>query len=255
MHVHRLIGRLIFVGAMITPVFSCVAQQFSVQQGTLLSRESVRINVTTTVPFALGRESVSMANNRLTVTMRSYDNIPEPGPAPSSDDVAATSGDVILGKLPQGNYSIEVLFLNRRTSIFTSIGTTQFTVGEDFAALLSGYPAYDFTDLWWNPNESGWGMSIHVKRNVFFAAWFVYDSVGKPTWYTLQLGRWEAPNTYSGLIFATRAAPNSGVGPMASLAVTQVGSGTLTFNASDQAVFSYVVDGVKNSKNIVREVF
>ena len=36
-------------------------------------------------------------------------------------------------------------------------------------------PATDYTDLWWNPNESGWGLNIvqHASRNIF-AVWFTY---------------------------------------------------------------------------------
>ena len=32
-------------------------------------------------------------------------------------------------------------------------------------------PAVDYTDLWWNPNESGWGMSVAQQFNVMFLAW------------------------------------------------------------------------------------
>lgn len=247
------IARLLLLGALVTPVISSFAQQITVQKG--LSRETVKLNVTTTTPFALGRESVAMVFNRLTVTMRSFDNVPDAGPSPPAADVAATTADVILGDLPEGSYSAEVLFLDRRTRATTSLGTVQFTIGEDPAALLSGYPAYDFTDLWWNASESGWGISFHARRERFFAAWFVYDSTGKPTWYTLQLGRWEAPNKYTGRIYATRADPNGGVGPMGALAVTEVGNGTLTFNGKDRAVFDFTVEGTRNTKNIERQPF
>jgi hypothetical protein len=257
MNFSRLIRRLALLGALIAPALSCVAQQISVlPQTTLLSRDTlVMLRVTTAQPIALGRESVTMANNRYTVTLRSYDAAPDTGPAPASDDVPVTTGDVVLGKFPQGSYVAEVLFLDRKTAILSSIGTVQFSVAEDLPARLSGYPAYDFTDLWWNPAESGWGISMHVKRNVFFAAWFVYDSTGKPTWYTLQGGRWETPNRYSGLIYATHSNAGAGTGPLFSLAVTQVGTGTIIFNDYDKAAFSYTIDGLLNNKNIVREAF
>src|SRR5262249_7388980 len=41
----------------------------------------------------------------------------------------------------------------------------------------------DYTDLWWNPSESGWGMAITQQANVMFLAWYVYDSSAKPVWY------------------------------------------------------------------------
>lgn len=255
MNLPRQIRRLMFLGALIAPAIG-MAQQLFVLPETLLSRDTVaRLRVTTTIPFALGRESVTMVNNKLTVTMRSFDNAPDAGPAPPADDVSTTSADVVLGRFPQGSYTVDVLFLDRKTGSLSPAGTAQFNVGEDIGARVPGFPAYDFTDLWWNPAESGWGISMHVKRNVFFAAWFVYDAAGKPTWYTLQLGSWITPNKYSGRIFATRADPNSGLGPISSLVVTEVGGGTLIFNGYDQANFTYTVNGVLNSKNIMREAF
>ncbi len=196
-----------------------------------------------------------MVNNKITVTMRSIENTPDSGPAPPANDVAASSGDVVLGKLPQGTYTVDVLFQYRPTGTMGYVGTTQFTVGEDLASRLSNYPAYDFTDLWWNPNESGWGISIHVKRDKLFAAWFVYDPAGKPTWYTLQAGNWVAPNKYTGLIYVTKSDPNAGLGPLTSMTFEQVGAGTLTFNGNNQATYEFNIAGVQRSKSIVREVF
>ena len=252
----RLTRRLLLLGALIAPALSCVAQQVYMQPQTLLSRDTpVKLHVVTLQPFALGREDVTMVNNKLTVTMRSFDTVAGAGPAPPAFDKSETSADVILGKMPAGNYVVEVLFLNRVTGALTSLGTTQFAVGNDAFATSSAYPAYDFTDLWWNPAESGWGISIFTKREKLFAAWFVYDAAGNPTWYTLQLGTWQNPDKYSGRIFATRAGPNSGVGAMTSLVVTEVGIGTIIFSGYEQAVFTFTVNGIQNSKNIMRQVF
>ena len=44
-------------------------------------------------------------------------------------------------------------------------------------------PAVDYTDLWGNPNESGWGVTLTQQFGILFAAWFVYDTTGKPIWY------------------------------------------------------------------------
>lgn len=38
----------------------------------------------------------------------------------------------------------------------------------------------DFTDLWWNANESGWGVNITQKGNNLFAAWYGYDLNRRP---------------------------------------------------------------------------
>lgn len=255
MNMRTFLGRFTLVGALITAASSGLAQQVSVPLQSLLSREEVKINVTTTTPFSVGRDTVSMFNNQITVVLTEHDFSPVAGPAPPAFYVPVTNGQVILGRLPQGSYSVEVLSRNQSTSANTLVGRAQFNVADDTVAASSAYPAYNYTDLWWNSNESGWGISIHVKRDKFFAAWFVYDASGNPTWYTLQGGRWETATRYSGPIYITHAAPNSGVGPLSSLTIRSVGFGVVTFNGTDQAVFTYDINGISGNKSIVRQPF
>ena len=42
----------------------------------------------------------------------------------------------------------------------------------------------NFSDQWWNPNESGWGISVLQQADVIFVDLFVYDTAGNPTWFT-----------------------------------------------------------------------
>jgi hypothetical protein len=37
--------------------------------------------------------------------------------------------------------------------------------------------------LWWNANESGWGIHFTQRGNNVFAAWYTYDASGNPKWY------------------------------------------------------------------------
>ena len=41
----------------------------------------------------------------------------------------------------------------------------------------------DFSDLWWNATESGWGISLTHQFSNVFATWFAYDQTGKAIWY------------------------------------------------------------------------
>ncbi len=41
----------------------------------------------------------------------------------------------------------------------------------------------ELTGLWWNPAESGWGLSIHQQGDVLFANLLVYGRDGAPEWY------------------------------------------------------------------------
>lgn len=255
MNARSLLGRLAFISALITAASTSLAQQVSVPPQPLLSREQVKIAVTTVTPFSVGRDFVSMVNNQITVVLTEHDFSPVAGPAPPAFYVPVTNGEVILGRLPQGFYSVEVLSRSQSTQANTLVGRTQFNIETDTVAASSAYPAYNYTDLWWNSTESGWGISIHVKRDKFFAAWFVYDAAGNPTWYTFQGGRWETATRYSGPIYVTHAAPNSGVGPLSSLTIAAAGFGVMTFNGTDQAVFTYDIGGISGNKSIVRQPF
>ena len=43
----------------------------------------------------------------------------------------------------------------------------------------------NFTDQWWNPDESGWGASILQQGDVLFVDLFVYGADGRPTGCTV----------------------------------------------------------------------
>ena len=47
--------------------------------------------------------------------------------------------------------------------------------------------ATNYTDLWWNANESGWGINFTHQGDIIFATWFTYDAAGKPWWLIAEL--------------------------------------------------------------------
>ena len=57
-----------------------------------------------------------------------------------------------------------------------------------FAASVAAMPARaalgtNFSDQWWNPNESGWGASVMQQYDTLFIEIFVYDQNLQPTWF------------------------------------------------------------------------
>jgi len=118
-------------------------------------------------------------------------------------------------------------------------------------------PAYDFTDLWWNPNESGWGLNIiQHPNNIIFAIWYTYDAEGKMTWFHVPQGTWTDSMTYSGDLYA--AAGPSFANPTFNASQVKrraVGTATLRFSSSGSGTWSYSVDGVSGTKTIERLAF
>jgi hypothetical protein len=62
--------------------------------------------------------------------------------------------------------------------------------------------AYEYTDVYYNPTESGWGAFLVQSDKTQFIAFFVYGSDNKPTWYTAQLTE-QPSGSYTGQLYAT----------------------------------------------------
>jgi len=142
-------------------------------------------------------------------------------------------------------------------------GTDSYSRLDNVISSLSPYlnpssgPAYDFTDLWWNSSESGWGLNLIQHPNgIIFAIWYTYDANGKMTWYHLPSGTWTDSMTYTGTLYAV-AGPAFTVNPFNAATVkrTAVGSATLSFSSSSSGTWSYSVDGTSGSKPISRLPF
>jgi hypothetical protein len=124
------------------------------------------------------------------------------------------------------------------------------------AAYLAPAPtsSTDYTDLWWNPNESGWGLNLiqHPSRNIF-AVWYAYGADGKRTWFHMPGGTWSAPNTFTGTIYATSGgAANAAAFDAAAVMRTPVGTGTLTFSDGFNGTWSFSINGTTGTKAITR---
>jgi hypothetical protein len=117
-----------------------------------------------------------------------------------------------------------------------------------------------FTDLWWNPAESGWGVTVDHQQNFMFLTFFVYQANGSPYWVTANLqkvgtgGLATLPQVFTGPVYQTNG-PYFG-GPFNPAAVTQQQVGTATFTASSNylsATLQYSVNGVNVTKSIQRQ--
>jgi hypothetical protein len=116
-------------------------------------------------------------------------------------------------------------------------------------------PAFDFSDLWWNPDESGWGLNLvqHETHQVF-AVMYTYEAPNRPLWLVIPGGTWTSGLQFSGTIYRV-------TGPLASafdptkVNVRPVGTATLTFSDRDNGVFSFTIDGAQVTKTITRQPF
>ena len=148
------------------------------------------------------------------------------------------------------------------------------------AALAAGAqstPSANFTDMWWNPAESGWGVSFaqHTATNQVFAVWYTYDpreqgatGQDKPLWFAMPGGTWTSPNTITGTAYVATGVPfnlggsnprNNPVGTF-TFTFTNASNGTFSYNIapppgltpSDPA---YNLPSMSGTKNITRQSF
>jgi hypothetical protein len=116
-------------------------------------------------------------------------------------------------------------------------------------------PGSNYQGLWWNPNESGWGVNLTHQADTLFATWFTYDANGKGLWLVMSNGAKTAPGSYTGALFRTTGSAFNVPFNKDSLTVTQVGTATFTFSDPSNGTFAYSVNGTSQSKPFTRELF
>lgn len=111
-------------------------------------------------------------------------------------------------------------------------------------------PATDYTDLWYLPSESGWGVSFaqHAGTNQVFAVWFTYDPREpdpaqpgrfKPLWIVMPGGTWISPTSIQGTAYVTNGAPFTLGGAKSD--IQPVGTFLFEFSGTSNGRFTYQI--------------
>ncbi len=116
-------------------------------------------------------------------------------------------------------------------------------------------PTFNYTDLWWNASESGWGVSItHHSSNIAFVAWYTYDNYGIPYWYVASNCTFVG-DTCTGTLYETTGPAFGPTFNPSQVTVNTAGSVTLTFTAQGRGTMRYTARGITVSKSITRQPF
>ncbi len=129
----------------------------------------------------------------------------------------------------------------------------QATIGVN--ALATG--PLDYTDMWWaGEAENGWGVSITQHGIIQFIVIYAYDSGGKPLWYVIPGGSWNAAQTaFTGNVYLPTSSPFNVYDKSQFKINPSVGTATVTYAGSGAATLAYTINGVSGSKSIQRELF
>lgn len=132
------------------------------------------------------------------------------------------------------------------------VGKRPSAFGNFIGGPIANSPAAK-SGIWWNPNESGRGLTIQRNNaGVTFAAWFTYDKSGRATWYHMPNGQPVAPNVVEGEVYHP-------TGPSFALPVFDpklvnvgppIGRFRIEWQDNVNATFTFDVEGVKGTTKI-----
>lgn len=142
---------------------------------------------------------------------------------------------------PTGTWMVEA-------SVAGSTSSTPFTL------TATGGGVANYTDLWWNPAEPGWGVNLNHQGDKVFATWFTYDSDGAGMWLVIPDASGSAERM-TGTIYRATGVPLQQINgaPAANFPLPDVGSGTFQFADANRITFSYTLDGVSQVKSLQRQ--
>ena len=114
-------------------------------------------------------------------------------------------------------------------------------------------PGTDYTDLWYLPAETGWGVNLVQQADVVFATLFVYGADNTARWYVASDLR-GGTNFFSGTLYQTTGPAFSATWTSGSTPVA-AGAMTLAFSGPNNGTLTYTVNGAPVTKQIQRQTF
>jgi hypothetical protein len=129
------------------------------------------------------------------------------------------------------------------------------------AALLPALGrAENYSDIWWNPSESGWGITIADHETQLFAVWYTYDPDGSPTWFVIPGGTHSADRrSFNGDLYRTTGPSYAIPFDPSKFSITKVGTASFDFapagGAPGTARFTWTMGPTTRTRTIERQPF
>lgn len=124
------------------------------------------------------------------------------------------------------------------------------------AAAQAVVPQENWTDMWYDTAESGWGLSFtqHRVSNQVYAVWYTYDprepdpsGQFKPLWIVMPGGTWISPTRISGPVFVLTGTPVQQPWAGSNLQLDSAGTFTISFTDSGSGTFTYDIHAPANA--------
>lgn len=191
-------------------------------------------------------------------------NCPVGGTSCTGDLYEVTGGK--LPTVPWSGSGLKVTSVGTGTLTFAGADSATFgftingvagskTISRQVFAAGITTPAVSYTDLWWNANESGWGVALTQQFSTIFATWYAYDAAGNAVWYVASNCALTGSGCTGDLYQVTGGTSLTSVWNGANKAVTKVGTITFVFTDAANGTMSYNINGETGSKIITRQPF
>ena len=112
----------------------------------------------------------------------------------------------------------------------------------------------NYQDLWWNADESGWGINLVHQGDIIFATLFTYGDTRRDKWFLASGMTRQADGSYAGGFYSTTGTAFTGMAWMG-YQIGQVGNVSLRFSDGEHAVLQYNVGMTTVTKDITRLVY
>ena len=120
--------------------------------------------------------------------------------------------------------------------------------------LASSNACASYADIWWNPNESGWGVTFAQQQNTIFATFFIYGPDSKPFWVaSVMTSTANAATEFNGPVYSVVGSPYAQTFDPSTTATTLVGTARVKFITGVRATLTYSINGVQIAKTIERQ--
>jgi hypothetical protein len=145
----------------------------------------------------------------------------------------------------------------RFTATNDASNISSFFVDDIVLSATTASSTTNYTALWWNPAENGWGVNFTHQGNILFGTLFTYDANRTPLWLVMSNGDLQPDGSYSGGLYRTTG-PAFNANPFTPITAanyTTVGTMSVSFSGANAGTLRYTVNGVQVTKSIERLVY
>lgn len=225
--------------------------QLSIDPPSPTALDTVRLRYThagCTNPHSV---QVAQDANRITVQVDRGAIVPDCG------TVVGFFEEFTLGRLPSGEYDASLVVNPPPGTLGPSqmLGPIHVSVAR-LAATGTLHPHDNYSDMWWNPREPGWALTLNQYGDKLFLVWVTYGDAGAATWLVLPGGTWTRESSgllhFTGTVYRTTGSSWQLAFDPAATRIKPVGSADFSPLDASHALFAYTIDGVSGSKIVER---